>query len=208
VVTGGLGPSYDDLTVKALSKVTDKKVIYDERALEMLKERCNKFSIDLSDSRKRMTRLVEGAEPLENLVGLAPGMKITIGNTCIFALPGVPKEMRPMFNNFVRPLISKTTWKRSVAMTLHIFMPRYSIFPILNRVRTLFSDAYIKSHSTPPTNHEKNLGLDNGLKVDIVVWGENQNRGQTQLDKIRFKITELVEEQGGQVIIEYREKSS
>ena len=201
VITGGLGSSPDDLTIEAIAKATGKKVVYDERALKMLELTCREASITLTERRKRMARLVEGSEPIENSLGLAPGLRMTIGRTLLIALPGIPKEMKPMFKRFVLPLISKNTVKRAAAMKLHILMPYYNAFPILHTLHLLFPNVYIKPHSKPPT-HEKDPEQVYGMNVDVVVWGNSRSDCEDRLKEVKSRLVHCVEEKGGRVSIQ------
>jgi nicotinamide-nucleotide amidase len=200
VITGGLGPSNDDLTVEALAKTTGKEVVYDARALKILAANCQAASIALTERRKRMARSVEGADPLENSLGLAPGVRMSVGSTILVALPGIPKEMKPMFQRFVLPLIAETTFKRASAIKLHIQMPYYSTFPILSTLRNLFPEIYIKTHSRPP-NHEKEPAQMYGVTVDILVWGASEEECTTQREEVTFRLRELAEGEGGRITI-------
>jgi nicotinamide-nucleotide amidase len=201
VITGGLGPSPDDVTVEALAHATGKRVVYDERALKMLESNCRAASIAVTEPRKRMARLVEGADPIENAVGLAPGLSMRVGRTRLIALPGIPKEMKPMFKRFVDPLIAKNTVKRSVARKLHILMPYYHTFPILHTLRVCFPDVYIKTHSKPPI-HGRDPDRVYGMNVDVVVWGDKEDDCKDRLQEVQARLVDLVAEQGGQVRID------
>jgi molybdenum cofactor synthesis domain-containing protein len=201
VITGGLGPSNDDLTVEALAKAAGKKVVYDARALKMLAANHQRASIILTERRKRMARSVEGSDPLENSLGLAPGVRISVGSTILVALPGIPKEMKPMFKRFVLPLIAEATFKRSSAIKIHIQMPYYSTFPILSTLRNLFPEIYIKTHSRPP-NHEKKPAQMHGVTVDIVVWGTSEKECTNRREEVTSRLRELAEGEGGQITIE------
>lgn len=201
VITGGLGPSNDDLTIEALAKVAGKKVFYDPRALKMLASNCRVALIDLTERRKKMARSVEGADPLDNSLGLAPGVKMSVGSTILVALPGIPKEMKPMFKRFVLPLIAETTFKRASAIKLQILMPYYSTFSILSKLRNLFPEVYIKTHSRPP-NHEKEPAQMHGIRVDILVWGASEEECTTRREEVTSRLKELAETEGGRIIIE------
>lgn len=201
VITGGLGPSPDDVTIEAIAQATGKKVVYDERALKMLESNCRAASIALTEPRKRMARLVEGSDPIENSLGLAPGLRMTVGRTLLIALPGIPKEMKPMFKRFVLPLISRNTVKRAVAMKLHILMPYYKTFPILRTLRLSFPGVYIKTHSKPPT-HGKDPERVYGMNVDVVAWGDSGGDCEDRLKEVQSRLVDLVEEKGGRVRID------
>jgi molybdenum cofactor synthesis domain-containing protein len=201
VITGGLGPSNDDITIEALAKATGKKAVYDARALKMLASSCQAASIALTERRKKMARSVEGANPLDNSLGLAPGVKMSVGSTILVALPGIPKEMKPMFKRFVLPLIAEVTFKRASAIKLHILMPYYSSFPILSKLRNLFPEIYIKTHARPPS-HEKEPAQMHGMTVDILVWGASEEECTARREEVLSRLKDLAEEGGGRITIE------
>jgi molybdenum cofactor synthesis domain-containing protein len=201
VITGGLGPSNDDVTIEALAKAAGKKVVYDARALKMLAANCQTASIALTERRKKMARSVEGADPLENSLGLAPGVRMSVGSTVLVALPGIPKEMKPMFTRFVLSLIADATFKRASAIKLQIQMPYYSTFSILSTLRNLFPKIYIKTHSRPP-NHDKKPAQMYGVTVDILVWGASEEECTAQQEEVMSRLKKLAEAEGGRIIIE------
>lgn len=201
VMTGGLGPSEDDLTVEALARVAHKEVVYDARAVELLAASCEAAGIEVTERRKRMARSVKGAEPLENGVGLAPGVKLQVGSTVLIALPGIPKEMMPMFTRFVLPLIAEASVKRALAIKAHLWMPYYSSFPVLSTLRDLFPEIYIKSHSQPPS-HDRAPDQVYGMMVDLLVWGVSEEECTARREEVTARLRELVVAAGGRVTIE------
>lgn len=201
LMTGGLGPSNDDLTIEALAQVAHKQVVYDARTAEMLTASCQAAGIEVTERRKRMARSVDGAEPLENGEGLAPGVKLRVGSTLLIALPGIPKEMKPMFTRFVLPLIAEASVRRALAIKVHILMPYYSSFPVLGTLRSLFPDIYIKTHAQPPS-HERAPDQVYGMMVDILVGGLSEEECTTRREEVMTRLRELVQTAGGQVTIE------
>ncbi len=198
VMTGGLGPSQDDLTVEALAKALEREMIFDKIATKMLEARCNEFDIQLTDRRMRMARSVNGAKALENLIGLAPGIFVTDGRCTIIALPGIPKEMKPMFNQYVLPLIEQNTKKKSSALSLNIHMSLSDFFQIITEVRQTFPEAYIKRHARPPNRYRGHNELE-PLGIDIVVWRDTVQACEARIAEIENKLSELVKGRGGNI---------
>jgi len=199
IITGGLGPSEDDLTVEAIAKTVERKVVYGRRSLKMLCERCKEFSLELNPRRKRMARIVEGAKSLENRIGLASGMMLEIEKTMIVALPGIPKELKPIFENHVLPLISKTTNWRTASIDLQIFLGEER-FPILRQIQAEFPDIYIKTHSQPP-RHAKDNALTEGFKVTILVKGGDADSCKLTLEKVVQRLKSLIEKKKGRFLV-------
>jgi len=101
ITTGGLGPTEDDITRQASAKAIGKGLEY-HVALEIeLLERFRRWGREMPEINKRQAYVIEGAEILPNPNGSASGMYIEIGKARIAIFPGPPREMRPMFENFV-----------------------------------------------------------------------------------------------------------
>jgi nicotinamide-nucleotide amidase len=98
IVTGGLGPTEDDLTREAVARVLDVALKLDEGILEGLRERFARRGLVMSDNNRRQAMVPSGATVLENRNGSAPGLMLTSGRTDIVLLPGPPREMTPMLD--------------------------------------------------------------------------------------------------------------
>ena len=98
--TGGIGPTHDDITAEAVSAAFNLPCIYDERALDILSEAYASRNIDFTDARRRMARMPEGADLIENRVSAAPGFRIEN----VHVMAGVPKIMQAMLDAIVPTL--------------------------------------------------------------------------------------------------------
>lgn len=107
VVTGGLGPTTDDLTAAAVAAAAQVELVLDENALSSIKDFYSSRNRRLPISSEKMAILPKGAEYLKNRVGSAPGFLLTIGRCRFFFLPGVPFEMRSMLSDQVLPQLEK-----------------------------------------------------------------------------------------------------
>lgn len=107
VVTGGLGPTDDDLSAAAAAVAADVVLAINPQALESVKKFFEIRKRKMTDSNKKQAILPESAQCLENPVGTAPGFQIKIGQCDFFFLPGVPFEMRRMLLDQVIPRIIK-----------------------------------------------------------------------------------------------------
>ncbi|MCM3713263.1 competence/damage-inducible protein A [Alkalihalobacillus oceani] len=105
IVTGGLGPTKDDLTKETVAEFLGKKLVHDEeslRSIEAFFERRNRV---MTPNNRKQALVVEGSKVLANHFGMAPGMVITVDKKMIILLPGPPKEMQPMFKNELIPYL-------------------------------------------------------------------------------------------------------
>jgi molybdenum cofactor synthesis domain-containing protein len=195
VVTGGLGPTEDDLTVEAIAKTLGRKVVFDEAAIEMVRAKCNQFNLEFTERRKLMARTVEGASLLNNPTGLAPGTMVEIGETTIVALPGIPKEMKPMFESEVLPKIQQWAKGRMRVLNLRVFCggDRLSIF---RRIQAEFPDLYLKFHPQPPSPVEEHSV---GVQLTLIASGPDEVACMTILEKASKRLEFLLQEKGGRL---------
>ena len=105
IVSGGLGPTRDDLTTDALAKAFDLELILDEAALEGIRSLFHAHGREMTENNISQARFPEGAEILPNPLGTAPGFSLAQGTTRFFCLPGVPNEMTRMMDEQVMPRI-------------------------------------------------------------------------------------------------------
>jgi nicotinamide-nucleotide amidase len=101
IITGGLGPTGDDITRNAVAKAFDLTLIYREEITKRIEKRLEEYHVKLTENNNQQAMIPEGAEILENNYGTAPGFIINKDDTICICMPGVPKEMKPMFKNRV-----------------------------------------------------------------------------------------------------------
>lgn len=105
VVTGGLGPTPDDLTRAAAAKAAGVELIYHEELWQTVLERFRSFGSTPTESNRVQAYLPAGAAAIANPLGTAPGFDMKIGGARLFAMPGVPLEMKRMFADHVLPAL-------------------------------------------------------------------------------------------------------
>lgn len=102
VITGGLGPTEDDITRKVLARLLKKRLVLNEQALASIKAVFAARGREYPASNDRQALIPSGARMLRNPVGIAPGFFLIEDNRFITVLPGVPQEMRAMFTGELR----------------------------------------------------------------------------------------------------------
>lgn len=107
IVTGGLGPTLDDLTRQALAALLKKPLDLHPPSLERMKAFFKVLGREMPPSNRIQALIPRGAEVLDNDWGTAPGIKMKIGKTQVFALPGVPREMEKMAERYIFPLFTR-----------------------------------------------------------------------------------------------------
>lgn len=148
VTTGGLGPTPDDRTAEFVAKALGRRLVLNSEALAMVKAKYEAAGLPLTEDRVKMAYLPEGAKPIPNPVGTAPGIHVDLGGRHIFSLPGVPREMEAMFTTYVVKAISGLlprlcVLERGVRL---VGIPESSLAPILKAAQKLCGECYVKSH--------------------------------------------------------------
>jgi nicotinamide-nucleotide amidase len=102
VLTGGLGPTEDDVTRDAVARVLNLSMSENEAVVSRIRERFSKRGLTMPDINRRQGMVPSGAALLDNVNGTAPGLWLEHGRTAVVLLPGPPREMKPMFEAVVR----------------------------------------------------------------------------------------------------------
>lgn len=105
VLTGGLGPTKDDLTKHTVAKVLKKELVIDQPSLQYIESYFADQGQVMTPNNKQQALVIEGATVLPNKNGMAPGMLVEIEDKQVVLLPGPPKEMQPMAKNELLPYI-------------------------------------------------------------------------------------------------------
>lgn len=122
VTTGGLGPTDDDLTRDGIAATIGCAMHEDAEVLRAIEARFARRGRVMAAINRRQAQVPDGATPLDNPNGTAPGLWVPRGNAVIVALPGPPREMKPMWTTHVRPRLaalagSRHLSRRTVFMT-------------------------------------------------------------------------------------------
>ena len=121
VCTGGLGPTTDDLTSEAVAQALGVPTVRDEASLDHIRRRLEKFGRAVSPTNAKQADFPRGAEILPNPIGTAPGFRVRIGEALAFFMPGVPREMKRMFEEQVVPRIRALAPNESHQVRLRTF---------------------------------------------------------------------------------------
>ncbi len=144
ITTGGLGPTFDDKTMEALAKLINKPLKINHEIANIIRERCLRKNLPVNEKRLKMAYVPEGSKVILNRIGLAPGVIITKNNVKIVALPGVPDEMKDLFNRGIAPLICGEKFFEEELIVEDIY--EADIASIIDEVMNKIPEVYIKSH--------------------------------------------------------------
>ena len=155
ISVGGLGPTFDDMTVEGLSVGLRRKLVLDNAARSMLKASYARRARILgmmphriSKSSLKMAQIPEGSRPLANPVGSAPAVLAESGKTKIVSLPGVPSEMKAIFDQEILPMFEKiVNYSISEEWLKVVGISESRLAPKINGIADHYSPlVYIKSH--------------------------------------------------------------
>ena len=108
ITSGGLGPTQDDLTREVVAEVAGRRLVRDPRLLEQINQRFRSRGFIMTPNNERQADIPEGATPVENPNGTAPSFIVEDPRGIIFVLPGVPFELKWLFDNEVEPYLRRS----------------------------------------------------------------------------------------------------
>ena len=125
ITTGGLGPTCDDLSKETIAGFFGRKLAMDETALHRIEEHFERIGRVMTDNNKKQAMMPEGCTIFQNMNGTAPGCAIEgtgdqEGKVAIM-LPGPPREMKPMFEQNVKPFLMKDSDTKLVSKVMYFF---------------------------------------------------------------------------------------
>ncbi|MEM1589573.1 MAG: nicotinamide mononucleotide deamidase-related protein [Candidatus Bathyarchaeia archaeon] len=201
ITTGGLGPTFDDKTLEGIAVALNRKLVLNNKALQMIKEKyeeyakvCGLDSAELTPHRVKMAMLPEGAEPLPNPVGTAPGVCLDINGTLIVALPGVPAEMEAIFEEFIAALLKKEAgglmfFETSIQVDNIV---ESTLAPLIDLTMRDNPYVYIKSH---PKGEEKKPHIE----IHFSTTAKDSKTAKGRIGRAIIQLSELIKEKGGKV---------
>ncbi len=118
ILTGGLGPTKDDMTKEMLISYFHKKPVLDKSALAALEARLKMLNVEMTEHHKKQAIVPDDSIVLINHNGTAPGVIMEDAGKTAILLPGPPKEMKPMFEEYVVDYLAKRSGKVFVSVNI------------------------------------------------------------------------------------------
>jgi len=130
LVSGGLGPTLDDVTRHAVARAVGEELVLDEGVLEGIRAWFTRRGTDMAETNRRQALFPRGAEVVSNRAGTAPGFRIERAGAELFALPGPPRELRVVLDEEVLPRIRRALGadRPVVERRFHLFGLSESVF--------------------------------------------------------------------------------
>ncbi len=185
IVTGGLGPTHDDLTLSCISEFFNTKLVKNEDVYNDIKVLFEKRGRVMTPTNELQSLVPEIAIPIRNNKGTAPGIWIEKNNKIFIAMPGVPFEMIEMMNNFVLPKLEQKMPKDKdfllIKNLLTTGIPESYLYDKLGNLDELLEGAKLAF-----------LPSQFGVKMRLNVWAKNEDDAKNKLSGIEQKIRALV----------------
>jgi nicotinamide-nucleotide amidase len=191
LVSGGLGPTPDDLTIEAVARVLGSDVEVDEATLQDYIRRRNLTGRDqLTPGLMKMATVPAGAEVLPNPAGWAPCTVCRAGETTIIVLPGPPREMEAVFTLHVAERVASLSRHKSAALRVVVNMYESEVSPLLQEVMSRYPGTYLKAYVA------MREAFAQGLPVDVVATGGDDRTAHDLLQQAVELFSELVTARG------------
>ncbi|MED5262192.1 MAG: competence/damage-inducible protein A [Myxococcota bacterium] len=196
LVSGGLGPTRDDLTTKVLAATFGRPLVLDEDSLEVIRAFFRRVGREMSENNAKQAYFPKDADVLANPEGTAPGFMIEVERTAIFCLPGVPRELRRMMEEQVLTRLAKRSMRRGAGVSRSRLLRTFGIGESsLDReledlaadsdlelgFRTAFPDNYLRPVARGATAEEAEARLEELVgalrkRLGPLIYGEGDER--------------------------------
>jgi molybdenum cofactor synthesis domain-containing protein len=185
ICSGGLGPTDDDLTLAALAQAMERPLTFAPDAYQRINEHYERLireeRLDQPSpeaTRRKMATLPQGATPLSNPVGTAPGVAMQHQATLIYALPGVPEELEAIFAESIVPEL-QARFETAAWVERAFFVScddEAALAEILHDVSEQHTDVYIKSLARPFFSAGSHR-----LKILVMTHGEDATQAESRV---------------------------
>ena len=175
VASGGLGPTDDDRTRDAIAEVLSRKLQLNHEVLEKIKERFRRYNRTMPEINARQAMVPEGAAILPNSRGTAPGLWLEHEGHIVVLLPGVPIELRSIFETEVKPRLARLNHDERL-FTRDLRITGLPESEVEQRVRPLY-ELYPDTDTTI-------LAAPTGIQLHPRIWSRDAAKAEKLLDEI------------------------
>jgi nicotinamide-nucleotide amidase len=184
ITSGGLGPTQDDLTREIVAEVTGRKLIQDSGMLEQVEEHFRRRGRTMTPNNIRQSYMPEGAIAVKNPNGTAPCFIVEDQRGVIYSLPGVPVELKWLFENEVEPYLRN---KFNLAEVIH-----YRVLKIVGMGESAVDDkvGHLIANSSNPTVGV--LALPGQVDVRIAAKASSRDEAMRMIAPVEREVRELL----------------
>ncbi|MCX7698536.1 MAG: competence/damage-inducible protein A [Candidatus Goldbacteria bacterium] len=181
IVTGGLGPTVDDVTRDAVAEWTGRKLLLDNELLHRIEQFFKNRNIKMPENNKLQAYLPEGALILENKVGTAPGFILEHNSRIIACVPGVPAEMKPMIETGLIPyLIEKYGAGKFIILSKRIKLTGIPESLIDEKIKDIFIES--KNPTVAILAHQTEI------EIRLTAKAENKEQAISLIEKLKREV--------------------
>lgn len=188
VVTGGLGPTPDDMTVEALATWLGEGTYEEPSLLADYMRRRQMSEEELSPGLRKMATVPESAIVWASPAGWAPCIQVSKAGTTFFVMPGPPREMEALFDRYVATAISESLEIKSAAQRIFVNMSESEVSPFIEKAMELYPGLYAKAYVA--------LRSDTHLPVDFVARAASDREARRILSEAIDRFSANVKELG------------
>lgn len=184
IVTGGLGPTEDDLTREAFQRLSNLKLIEHLPSMEKILKYYYKQNVSMTSNNRRQARVFEDAKIIQNRLGMAPGMIVKYAQKTWIFLPGVPREMKQMVSDDILPYLRKLSGQDMFIQSKLIRMIGIGESLLEHEIHHL-----IKEQTNPTIAL---LAQNDGIVIRLTAKETSIEKANALLEKKKQEITNLV----------------
>lgn len=210
IISGGLGPTYDDKTLQGVASGLRLELELDNIALDMLKKSYSRQSMnyELNEIRLKMAKIPVGSNPIQNPIGSAPSVLIDTDETKIVCLPGVPKEMEAIFLESILPQMKKIVGDFHIVESSYetIGVSEAMLAPILSDIveSNPHDSIYLKTHPLGVARITKHIYASDSnaprMRVQIISKGNDKAEVQRRFDNISKILLQEISRLKGKIV--------
>ncbi|HLI45133.1 MAG TPA: competence/damage-inducible protein A [Acidimicrobiales bacterium] len=190
IVCGGLGPTQDDITREAIAQVMNVALVRDEAVLARIAGMFAARGREMAANNARQADVPEGASVIEQRTGTAPGLVCPVGNKVVYALPGVPYEMREMMERAVLPDLRERAGEPSIIASRTLRTWGLAESTLAERLEPRI-EALGEGASGVPTIAFLASGIE-GIKVRLTVKAASPEAAEAALDEEERLVREIL----------------
>ncbi len=180
IVTGGLGPTDDDLTREAFQQISKLEMVEHKATLDKIERYFKNHTSKMTPNNRKQARIFKGCTVLENNAGMAPGMKVELEGRVWFFLPGVPREMKRITTDEIVPFLRDLTGDEQMIKSLVLKFIGIGESTLEHELKDL-----IIAQSNPTIAP---LAQDDGVVIRLTAKGASEK----QLDELLGKTKEQI----------------